>query len=207
MTRFRCNCGDTRSPARAGAGFTLVELMVALTIAAILFTLAIPSLDAAALNSKLRAQANAFLASLHEARSEAIKRNGRVVVCKSADGVDCVASGGWEQGWIVFHDRNNDGDRAEDADEDIIERHQPLAIGFLLRGGGNVANYISFNSSGSTMLTSGAFQSGSVTLCRSEPTISDKGKQIVLNPVGRPRICDTNPLTACPPASLAENCK
>jgi type IV fimbrial biogenesis protein FimT len=191
---------------QCGQGFTLVELMVALAIAAILMTVAVPSMQDAALNGKLRAQSNAFLASLHLARSEAIKRNGRVVLCKSSDGVDCAVSGGWEQGWIVFSDNNNDANRAGDTDEVIVERHEPLASGFLLRGGASVASYISFNPAGSTMSTSGALQFGSVTLCRSQP-MSDQGKQIVLNAAGRARVCETNPLTACPPSSLAENCR
>ena len=68
-----------------GAGFTLVELVVTMVIAAVLLVVAIPSLEDAVLNTKLRAQSNAFLASLYLARSEAIKRNARVVVCKTAD--------------------------------------------------------------------------------------------------------------------------
>jgi type IV fimbrial biogenesis protein FimT len=193
----------------SGPGFTLIELMVTLSIAIILLVLAVPSMEDATLNTRLNAQSNALLASLQLARSEAIKRNARVVVCKTADWTasdpTCTTDGGWEQGWIVFHDSNNDANRG--TTETIVERHQPLTSGFLLRGGISVANYISFNPTGSTMLTSGAFQAGSVTLCRSLPTVSSKGKQIVISAVGRARTCDTNPLTTCPPSSLAENCQ
>jgi type IV fimbrial biogenesis protein FimT len=197
-------------------GFTLIELMVTLAIVTVLLVLAVPSLQDATLNTQLRAQSNALLASLQLARSEAIKRNARVVVCKTADWTAtdpaCTTSNGWEQGWIVFHDCDNDANRDTNTcpggtAETVIDRHQPLANGFLLRGGGNVANYISFKPSGSTLMTSGAFQSGSLTLCRSPPAFSSAGKQIVISAVGRARICDTNPLTACPPASLAENCQ
>ena len=177
------------SPSEAMAGFTLVELVVILATAAVLLVLAVPNLNDATLNGKLRSQANAFLATLHLARSEAIKRNERVVVCKSADGEACVAgneSAGWDQGWIVFHDHNSNGVRA--SDEDIIERHQPLAFGFSLTGNANVDDYISFSPSGATMLTSGAFQSGTLTLCRSAPTLASRWRKIVLSATGRARI-------------------
>lgn len=191
-----------------GRGFTLVEMLMALSIAAILLMLAIPSMEDAALNAKLRSQANAFLGSLHLARSEAIKRNQRVVVCKSPDGATCAVDGGathWEQGWIVFEDTDNDGARV--GGEILIQRQPPLDLRFLLVGNGSVDDYISFSPRGSTAWTSGAPQFGSVTLCRSRPTVSARGKQIVISPAGRIRICNTNPLASCPPSSLAENCE
>lgn len=52
------------------------------------------------------------------ARSEAVRRNGGVVMCRSAnpEAIDasCAAGtlAGWESGWIIFHDLDNDGDRA-----------------------------------------------------------------------------------------------
>jgi type IV fimbrial biogenesis protein FimT len=187
------------SPFRGRPGFTLVELLVTISIVAILLALAIPSMDDAALNGKLRSQANAFLSTLHIARSEAIKRNGRVVVCKSADGAACVADGtgsGWEQGWIVFDDPDND--IVHDGTEALIERHQPLARGFSLTGNGNVDDFISFHPSGATMLTSGAFQSGTLTLCRYAPTIGNRGREIVLSSTGRARIADISNIAACP---------
>lgn len=177
------------SPSEERAGFTLVELVVTLATAAVLLVLVVPNLNDATLNGKLRSQANAFLATLHLARSEAIKRNERVVVCKSADGETCEVgngSGGWDQGWMVFHDPNNNGVQAND--ENIIERHQPLVFGFSLTGNANVDDYISFSPSGATMLTSGAFQSGTLTLCRSAPTLASRWRKIVVSATGRARI-------------------
>jgi type IV fimbrial biogenesis protein FimT len=82
-------------------GFTLIELIVTITIVGILLALAAPSFGEASLGSKLAATANRLLASATLARSEAIKRNASMTLCASADGANCAASGGWEVGWIV----------------------------------------------------------------------------------------------------------
>lgn len=166
-------------------GFTLVELLMTLAVMAILVTFAVPSFSAMLGSSKLTAASNTLLSSMHLARSEAIKRNSRVALCKTADGVSCAFAGGWEQGWIVFHDNNNSGDR--DSGEPIIQRIQPLTGGLRLTGNSNVANYVSFLSTGATKMVAGGFQAGTLTVCNQSATRSE-ARQIVLNAVGRPRI-------------------
>ena len=99
-------------PLRRGAGLTLVELLVVLAIAAILLSSGVPSFVRLVHSVQLSMASNAFLSSLRLARSEAQRRGGRVAVCKSANGESCTSSGGWEQGWIVFHERS-----FEDIDE------------------------------------------------------------------------------------------
>ena len=93
-TRKRSRCGRPR-------GFTLVELMITLVVVGILLSLAVPSFNDAALGSKLTGFANDLVASAQTARSEAIKRNAAVTMCRSTDGTSCAASGGWEAGWIL----------------------------------------------------------------------------------------------------------
>jgi type IV fimbrial biogenesis protein FimT len=167
------------------AGFTLLELLVAVTAALVLLLVAAPSLNAAVTSMKLTSASNNFLSHIYLARSEAIKRNGRVVLCKSADGASCASSGGWEQGWIVFHDTNNNG--VIDAGELVIARQQALPAAFKLTGNQNVAKYVSFEPTGSTRLVGGGFQAGTLTLCRQSAT-SNEARQIILNAVGRPRV-------------------
>ncbi|WP_296355207.1 GspH/FimT family protein [Ramlibacter sp.] len=129
--------------------------------------------------------ANMFVAQLQLARSEAIKRNHRVVACRSAGGVNCASAGGWEQGWIVFDDANNNGLR--DDGELLLQRVDPLPAGWRISGNQNVSRYISFEPSGETRLASGAFQAGTITVCREQSTASE-ARQIIINAVGRPRI-------------------
>jgi type IV fimbrial biogenesis protein FimT len=135
--------------------------------------------------AKMWGLASDLLSHLHVARSEAIKRNGRVALCKSADGRTCAAGGGWEQGWIVFHDGDNDGDRA--AGEPLISVMGALPAGWRLAGNQNVARYISFHPNGGTRLVSGGFQAGTLTLCRAASGATE-ASQVVINANGRPRL-------------------
>jgi type IV fimbrial biogenesis protein FimT len=82
-------------------GFTLIELMVVITVMVILLMMAVPSFQNATLGSKLASSINNLVASVNLARTEAFKRNAVVTVCASADATTCASTGGWEQGWIV----------------------------------------------------------------------------------------------------------
>lgn len=177
-------------------GFTLIELLIAISVMAILVTVAIPAYSNMLASHRLATQSNTFLSALHLARSEAIKRNGRVVVCKSSSGEDCDASGGWQQGWIVFDDANNNA--SLDAGEDLLRRGEALAEGFSMTGNPPVAAYVSYTPFGLTKKTSGAFQAGTITLCQLAVSGGDV-RQIVISITGRPRI-DKTTATSCPPS-------
>lgn len=174
-------------------GFTLVELLIALSVMTILVSVAIPAYSNMLANHRLTSQSNTFLGALHFARSEAIKRNGRVVVCKSS-GEDCDASGGWQQGWIVFDDANNNA--SLDAGESLLRRGPALADGFSMTGNPPVAAYVSYTPFGLAKKTSGAFQAGTITLCQLAVS-GGEARQIVISITGRPRINKTTAIS-CP---------
>lgn len=97
---------------RPERGFTLVELMVAIAVAAIVLGFGVPGFQAFINGNQLAASANELVASLQTARMEAIRRNRRVVVCASgnANGGDAArCTGGAADGWITFvdNDRSN----------------------------------------------------------------------------------------------------
>jgi type IV fimbrial biogenesis protein FimT len=111
---------------RRSAGFTLIELMIALTVAAVLFAIATPNLRIFLQNNRLSSASNDLLRSFQVARTEAIKRQRNVVVCASASPTDAqpACSYGAFNGWIVFEDTNSNW--SLDAGEPILERHAVL---------------------------------------------------------------------------------
>lgn len=166
-------------------GFTLVEMLVVMAILAILVPVGISQLSAVSNSLKLTAAANSLVSHFHLARSEAIKRNGRVVLCTSDGAAGCAATGGWDQGWIVFHDANANGSR--EPVEPLLAREDRLAAMLRLTGNLNVSRYVSFAPDGAAKLTSGAFQAGTLTICRQSPE-PQEARQVILSAVGRPRV-------------------
>lgn len=81
-------------------GFSLLELMVAIAVVAILVVAAVPSLISVVNGNRLTAQANEVMASLQQARMEAIRRNRSVTVCRTTDGATCAGAGSWNR-WIT----------------------------------------------------------------------------------------------------------
>ena len=168
-------------PPRA-AGFTLVEVMIGLAVAAALLFAAAGSLGSWIPRAEQRNQADALVQALHHARSEAIKRGHRVDLCPSADGATCDAAGRWELGWLLFDDPDRDGDRA--AGESIVRVESRARNGITVRGNRPVAGYVSFTAQGLARLASGALQMGTFTVCK--PGLD--ALEVVLANGGRPRL-------------------
>ncbi len=166
-------------------GYTLVELLTGIGISAGAMTLALPAVNDLVSSMRIQTGAQALSNSLALARSEAVKRNGRVVMCKSLQGSRCERAGGWEQGWIIFQDTNNNAHL--DEGEDILHREAGMATALIMRGNTPVSHYVSYTPYGRTRQISGAFQAGTFTVCGNAGG-GVKARQVVINSVGRARV-------------------
>ena len=91
-----------------------------LTLAA-LVTWSAPSFRGIALDARRADRVNALFHALHSARSAAVTRALPVVVCKSSNGRDCTPGAKlWNEGWLVFVNRDRDSPPRVDADEPIL---------------------------------------------------------------------------------------
>jgi type IV fimbrial biogenesis protein FimT len=172
-------------------GFTIIELMVTLGIAGVLAAVAAPSMKDFINNSRLKSHNSALESSLMLARSEAVKRQVRVVVCGSSTQTSCT-SGDWQQGWIVFVDTNDSA--TVDAGEDILEKVPALSGSFLLRGEGSLAEYVSYTKTGAAKLrASDTSQTGVFTLCQ---PAGGAARQVTVLATGRLSF-GKEPVTSC----------
>ena len=83
-------------------GFTLIELMVTVTVLAIVLSIAIPSFSTVLLNNRVSTTAHAVQSSIQVARSEAVKRKKTVTLCRANSALDeCEDGIDWNSGWLL----------------------------------------------------------------------------------------------------------
>ena len=173
----------------AGLGqyaFTLTELLITISITSILLGSSAPLFTGIIMNNRVVSISNGLLTALHIARSEAVKRNQDVTLCKSSDSLSC--GGSWSDGWIIFSDFDHDR-RLDPVDGDTLlytkkfERLEFVISWNAFRSD----NYIQYNSQGFIHSNNGTFK-----LC---PPNNDVhyARAIIINRVGRARVsADSN---------------
>lgn len=162
-------------------GFTLFELVIAMTISALLITVAIPSFVTVVRNSNQVGAANEFLSSLHLARDLAITRNARVTVCTSASGEACQDVG-WDEGWIVFED--SDGNGQVNGDEIIDRAVSEVPVPSITSP--QFPNAIVYRPNGRVMAGAIANNTGELTFC--DDRGAEHARVAIIEMSGRPRI-------------------
>lgn len=135
-------------------GVTLIELLVALAIVAVLASIAAPSFARLRANSAVAGHVNTFLADSRFASSEALRRGVSVTMCRShnpeAAFPQCAGTtnpGGWEGGWIIFADADADNERSEG--EQLLRVQSALPdSGGIHRNGSTSYNQLRFRPNG-----------------------------------------------------------
>lgn len=175
-------------------GFTVLELMVTVAIAAILAAVGIPSFVEIVRDNRIATTTNTFVSAIHAARIEAIRRNVPISICSSPTATaavpSCDGGAGYEDGWIIFAEvgaGEPDGDI--DADDVVIAvtdtvRGTPAGQNpaLSIRGRANFVNRVSFRPNGLVQNSLG----GTISVCDKRGT--SESREIVLAVSGRPRL-------------------
>ncbi|MCB1919531.1 MAG: GspH/FimT family pseudopilin [Candidatus Competibacteraceae bacterium] len=181
-------------------GFTLIELIITMAIAAIVLTVGVPSFQAMMRNNRAATYTNQFMSALNLARSEAIKRGWRVVLCPGNQ-AGCNGNA-WGNGWIVFIDADANGNNFLDEltnnngqwdnGEVVLRVYDAFDGGRTTLTGNAPTNpppnnqYISFSPDGATRLLNNFPLNCTLTLslCHN----NNQQNQIRINVVGRARV-------------------
>lgn len=190
-------------------GFTLIELIITLTIAGILLAVAMPSLSGIIQNHRLSGQANDLIADLNIARSEAIKRAVNVTVCKqdpaqTIPSCNASSTASWTSGWIIFIDSDSNGQVT--AGETVLRVRQALAgNGNIMTSAAtditngpysNAANLVIYQPSGMTTIKPGV--TAQFRLCDNRGP--SQARTIQLISTGRATV-NSAPAASCPTSS------
>lgn len=150
-------------------GVTIVEIMVALAVAAVMFGLAGPAFQAFVAQRTLTTQLNDFVVATQYARSEAGRRGGLVSV-QALDAGDNANE--WGPGWCVT--LGDPGDCVAP-----LRTFPPLGTNTLDADGAlDGVDTLSFNARGALVANPG----GVLTLCNPDETV---GRRITLSGIGR----------------------
>lgn len=166
-------------------GFTLVELAITLVVLGVLMAMAIPGFRYVHNSGRLSAAANDVVASLQAARMEAVRRNGRVVLCSSADGASCSGDGS-SSGWLVFADAN--GDSVVDDDEEVLLVNRVAPPLTLAADDAIDEGIVVFRADGMARDKGGELLSGQFRVCIPSTVPSDNIRNVEIGTGGRVRM-------------------
>lgn len=168
-------------------GFTLIELVVTMAVAAILVTVAIPSMRTFIQNGRINTQVNDLIGDLNLARSEAIRRRLNVGLTRSAT-ANCTPGVNWRDGRVIFADLNNNG--VCDAGE-VLRFREPLAVATDTLTTTVVGDPIFFSANGQSINIPVGGAAAAFTFCDGRGPAM--GKQINLNFMGQAAVNPTPP--------------
>lgn len=167
-------------------GFTLIELMVTLAIAAILLTVAVPSFIQFQRNSELTTLTNYLVAAINAARAEAMKTGMNALVVTANNDTD------WSKGWLVFVDIDSDG--IYSAGDAIVMEQEALPSHITVSGTNTIAaspSYVRYSGSGFSKPKSGDLANASINLSRNDVSSTNYSqiRRIKIAVTGRVRVC------------------
>jgi type IV fimbrial biogenesis protein FimT len=186
-------------------GFTLMELMIVLALAAVILAIGAPNFNEFRRNNRLTGVGNDLLGAVQTARNEAIKRQVPVAVCASANpgDDDAECSDADFTGWIVFADPDNNCARNDaDPDEDVIRVGHTIDPALTVNSTGSC---VSFGANGFRQTLAGIDTAGNILFCDDRGTAEQAGtglsaaRAIEVSATGRSRVTrDLVELAAAP---------
>jgi type IV fimbrial biogenesis protein FimT len=187
MTLSPIDNGRTPTVPRHSLGLTLAELLITLSVTSIIAFAALNYLPLWVHSNRMTAEINRFVLALQLARSEAVKRGRKLVLCPRTKQRSCGRAADWKNGWLLF--------ASDDRERDPQERpilDAPRLAEFIDMRSGNHRKRIVYQPDGSSGGTNSSF-----TFCDRQGYAAPR--VICLSNTGRPRTtrsrCDGKPVS------------
>ena len=162
-------------------GYSLLELLMTIAIAAVILTLGLPAFASLKARNAQRVEVNALFHAVHLARKSSIMRRQVVSLCPTVDGASCNPGRDWSGGFLVFE--NSDRDEPPELDDGEIVLHRHLASG---------AVQITANRRGFTLrATFLRATNGALVVCDRADRVPPRA--LVVSYTGRPRVAERTP--------------
>lgn len=168
---------------KQNTGYTLLEIMIAMAIAAILLAVGVPNLTSFIKNNRILAETNGLMTVIKTARSEAMTQRTTVTVCRSSDNVNCDGAG---DNYIAFTDASTAD--VVDGTDLIIQRTTIDSANLTLSFDGGAS--IRFDRRGRAIGSS-----GTITVCDDRGDTHARG--ITIAPIGRSSTAVGGSLASC----------
>ena len=167
-------------------GFTLIELMVTLTMAAVLMLLAVPSMQKLLANQQLSGSASELMTTAMQARSAALKFNQRVIVQPTE------SDGDWTKGWRIYVDVDRDSSFGNSTDT-LVVTMEAMPDGLVVAKVTGPNNFFGYEGSGFLAPINGSANS----TWKISSTKTDRVRCLIVERSGRARLQDPFPATTC----------
>ncbi len=178
------------------SGFTLPELLGVLAISMGILHIALPNLAFLINSIQLGSVTRQFLNHYALAKTTAMQRNTNIHLCVS-DGLECIESDQWSNGWILFEDHNKNSQAETD---EIIRTSAALPNGYTLSP--NISTkHLVFTPNGRVSKANGSLPLMTFRMCssRAKPeSMNQYAREMVINGAGRIRLQNgRNHITSC----------
>jgi len=181
-------------------GFTLIELMIAISISMVVLTFAVPSFSSFIKNGRVTTFTNTLVTDVNFARQEAVTRGDKVILCRSANPTAASPSCGgnannWSSGWLVFVSK--DANTTYDDGTDVLLRATNEVGGGVTIKTNNVSNADLIYNADGTIDMGG----GTAVFAVCDDRGEGHGNQLQVSPTGRPRLITPIPNTCASPTA------
>ncbi|HEY4529332.1 MAG TPA: GspH/FimT family pseudopilin [Luteimonas sp.] len=179
----------SRKTTRKATGFTLIEVVVTVSVMSTLLAVGLPAFAGLLQNQRTSVALASLVSQMSHARLAAVKHRRPTILCPSTSGTQCDGGSDWAGGWIVFVER---GDRTRPSRPSDLLQVESVPVSRHLRiastSGRSFLRYLPDGRSAGSNLT--------IVVCTRE---GERLGAVVVNNAGRPRVERGSTGAPCPP--------